>query len=87
MSDTNEKKKLSEIEGGIERYGNSFLIGGRWEKVMTACCGKCGKPIIAEHKHQINAETFYAYVFSCECGNEIELRILKKEKEDGKCSH
>lgn len=40
MDDIKEKKKLSDIEGGIERYGNSFLIGGRWEKVMTACCGK-----------------------------------------------
>lgn len=74
------KKRLTEIEGGIGRYGNTFLIGGRWEKVMTACCGKCGKPIItaAEHKKQINSETSYSYVFSCECGNEIELRILKE---------
>ena len=83
MADTNGKKRLSDIEGGIERYGNSFLIGGKWKKIMTACCGKCGKPIIAEHKNYIAAETFYAYVFSCECGNEIELRILKEAKGNG----
>ena len=81
MSETKEKKRLSDIEGGIERYGNSFLIGGKWERVITACCGKCGKPIITELdkpiKH-INAETSHSYVFSCECGNEIELRILKE---------
>lgn len=73
------KKRLTEIEGGIERYGNAFLIGGRWEKIMTACCGKCGKPIITEHKKHINSDSSVSYEFSCECGNEIELRILKGE--------
>ena len=71
-----KKRKLADINGGIDRYENTFLIGGKWKEITTACCGVCGKPLDGKAKRHISADTYYGYVFKCDCGNEVELRVF-----------
>lgn len=78
------KLKIADIEGGCERYGNTLLIGGRWKDIPTACCGVCGKPLEGKTKRHISADTYYGYVFKCDCGNEVELRVFKDNPSEEK---
>lgn len=71
------KRKLADIKGGIDRYENTFLIGGKWKEITTACCGVCGKPLGGKQNRRISGKDYYGYVFKCDCGNEVELRVFE----------
>ena len=79
-----KKRKLADIKGGIDRYENTFLIGGKWKEIPTACCGVCGKPLGGKVKRHISADTYYGYAFKCVCGNEVELRVFKDNPSEEK---